>query len=259
MKSGLLAVDIGNTEMAVGLLHGESISAHWRFSSKTSRTADECHLLLRSGFESKGFRLNDVQGVIISSVVPSLTRVFTDVARMITETPPLVVSSEIRTGLEIRYETPRMVGADRICNAVGGFEKYGGPLIIIDFGTATTFDVVTEKGVYCGGVIALGLAGASDELHRLSAKLPRVDLNVPDHVVGQSTEQSIQSGIMWGMASLVDGLIDRIQNEMGWQSAHVIATGGLAPLMEALSERIQNTDRFLTLEGMRIIYERNLS
>ncbi|NQT25842.1 type III pantothenate kinase [candidate division KSB1 bacterium] len=257
MQFNLLAIDIGNTEMVIGLIQGQSIIAHWRFSSKAPRTADECYILLKNGFETKGFSLEDVNGVVISSVVPSLTRVFIDVAGMINQIKPLVVNSEIQTGLEIQYETPRMVGADRICNAVGGYEKFGAPLIIVDFGTATTFDVISEKGVYLGGAIALGLAGASHELHRLSAKLPRVDLDLPDRVVGQSTEQSIQSGIMWGMVSLVDGMVDRIQKEMKWESVSVIATGGMASIFEINSERIEKTERFLTLEGMRIIYERN--
>jgi len=257
VQFNLLAIDIGNTEMVIGLIQGQSIIAHWRFSSKAPRTADECYILLKNGFETKGFSLEDVNGVVISSVVPSLTRVFIDVAGMINQIKPLVVNSEIQTGLEIQYETPRMVGADRICNAVGGYEKFGAPLIIVDFGTATTFDVISEKGVYLGGAIALGLAGASHELHRLSAKLPRVDLDLPDRVVGQSTEQSIQSGIMWGMVSLVDGMVDRIQKEMKWESVSVIATGGMASIFEINSERIEKTERFLTLEGMRIIYERN--
>lgn len=257
MQSSLLAIDIGNTEMVVGLMQGRSVIAHWRFSSRAPRTADECYILLKQGFESKGFSLKDVNGVVIASVVPSLTRVFMDVAGMIDQINPLVVSSEIQTGLEIRYETPRMVGADRICNAVGGYEKYGAPLIVVDFGTATTFDVVGDSGVYLGGAIALGLTGASYELHRLSAKLPRVDLELPDRVVGQSTEQSIQSGIMWGMVCLVDGMVCRIRKEMSWKSARIIATGGMASFFNQKSETIEKIDRFLTLDGMRIIYEKN--
>jgi len=257
MDSKLLAIDIGNTEMVIGLMHGQSITAHWRYSSKAPRTADECYILLREGFESKGFSLENIEGVVISSVVPSLTRVFVDVSDIIGHPDPLIVDSEIQTGLEIRYDTPRMVGADRICNAVGGYEKYGAPLIIIDFGTATTFDVVDNPGVYLGGAIALGLTGASHELHRLSAKLPRVDLELPDRVVGQSTEQSIQSGIMWGMVSLIDGMVDKIKKEMHWKSACIVATGGMASTFENKSECIQKTDRFLTLEGMRMLYERN--
>jgi type III pantothenate kinase len=252
----LLVVDVGNTETVIGVYKKEDLKAHWKLSSKMPRTADECRALLRMWCEAQKIALVDVEGFVISSVVPSLTMVFREVAQKQFDVEPIVVTTETDSGLKILYDTPRTVGADRICNAVAGYVLYGGPLIIVDFGTATTFDVVSEKGDYVGGVISLGLVSASQELHRLAAKLPRVDLAFPSHVVGSSTEESMQSGIMWGTVALVDGMVDRIISEMNWESAQVISTGGLASMLVEKSERIQTVEPFLTLEGMRLIYQR---
>lgn len=252
----LLVIDIGNTETVLGIYKHETLEAHWRLSSKTPRTADECWILIKSWFESDGFSITGIEGVVISSVVPSLTTVFSTISEQFLNIEPLIVSSELDTGLSILYDSPRLVGADRICNAVGGLRLHGSPLIVVDFGTATTFDIVTSNREYLGGVIALGLTGASHELHRLSAKLPRVELKFPNRVVGRTTEESIQSGIMWGTVALVDGMIDRIQEEMEWSDVKVIATGGMASVLVNRSERIQIVETYLTLDGMRFIYER---
>ena len=187
--------------------------------------------------------------------MPSLTAVYRVVAVRRLQIEPLVITSETETGLRLRYDTPHTVGPDRICNAVAAYSMYNGPVIVVDFGTATTFDVVSEKGDYLGGSIALGLMGASQELHRLAAKLPRVDLVFPPAVVGTTTERSIQSGILWGTVALVDGMINRIEREMGWKSVEVVATGGMAPMIVARSERIRIVEPILTLEGMRLIFQ----
>jgi len=254
----ILVIDIGNTETVIGVFNNEKqLINHWRLSSKTSKTADECWFLLLTWCDSNRIDTTQVQGIVISSVVPSLTSVFREVSKKYFKIDPLVVSSDIQTGLEIQYDSPRTVGADRICNAIAGYEKYGGPLIVVDFGTATTFDIISEEKVYLGGVIALGVQGASHELHRLAAKLPRVELVFPTNVIGQTTEASIQSGILWGTVALVDGMIDRIKNEMGWEKFTVIATGGIGHLIVDQSKHIQKFEPFLTLEGMKILYHKN--
>jgi len=255
----LLVIDVGNTEIVFGLYKKENLQAHWRLSSKNHRTADECWILLTMWCNARNIRLSEVEGVVISSVVPSMTNVFIEVSRNHLGLEPLVVTAETNTGLKILYDTPRTVGSDRICNAVAGYAHYNGPLIVVDFGTATTFDVISKQGEYLGGVIALGLMGISQELHRLAAKLPKVDLVFPSSVVGKTTESSIQSGIMWGTVSLVDGMIDRITQEMGWKNTSVIATGGIAPFVVEKSIKIQQVEPFLTLEGMRLIFHRMLS
>jgi len=252
----LLVIDIGNTVIILGLYEKENLKSHWKLSSKMPRTSDECWILLKMWCETQGFFLTEIEGVVISSVVPSLTTVFKELSRNHLDIEPLVVDSNTDTGLKILYDTPRTVGADRICNAVAGYILHGGPLIIVDFGTATTFDVVSENGDYEGGIIALGLIGASHELHRLAAKLPRVDLVFPPSAVGRTTEESIQSGIMYGTVSLADGMVDRIVQEMSWDAVRVIATGGMAPMVVEQSERIELVEPFLTLEGMKIIYQR---
>ncbi len=252
----LLVVDIGNTETVIGLYEGDHLKVHWKLSSEKYRTYDECWVLLKMWFEASHVTPSSIKGVVISSVVPFLTGVFGKVSREYVGIEPLLITATIDTGLTILYETPLSVGADRICNAVAGFTHYGGPLIVVDFGTATTFDVVSEKGDYIGGVIARGLIGASEELHRLAAKLPKVDLAFPPFVVGKTTETSMQSGIMWGAVALVDGLIEKIIAEMNWTNVHIIATGGLSPVIVKKSKKIKKIDPYLTLEGMRLLYRR---
>jgi type III pantothenate kinase len=253
----LLVVDIGNTETVLGLYDEENLRAHWRLSSKQHRTSDECWILVKIWCETDGFSLSDVKHFVICSVVPSLTAVYVEVSQKHLGIEPLVITAEMDTGLRVLYDTPRAVGADRICNAVAGYVLHGGPLIIVDFGTATTFDVISERGEYLGGVIALGLMSASQELHRLAAKLPKVDLRFPPFVVGKTTEMSMQSGIMWGTVALVDGMVGKISQEMEWKNVHVVATGGVAPLVVEESEKIQVIEPFLTLEGMRLIFQRS--
>ena len=252
----LFVVDIGNTETVIGLYLRDDLKAHWRLSSKSPRTSDESWILLKMWCEAGRFSLSDIKGVVISSVVPSLTTVFKEMSTGHLGIQPLEVTAETDTGLSILYDTPRTVGADRICNAVGGYCLHGGPLIIVDFGTATTFDVISSKGEYLGGIISLGVKGASQELHRLSAKLPRVDLVFPPKVIGTTTETSMQSGILWGTVALVDGLVDNICRELALDRVRVIATGGIASMIIPKSKKIELVEPFLTLEGMRLIYKR---
>jgi len=209
----LLVVDIGNTEIIIGLYDNDVLKGHWRLSSIQPKTIDECFVLLNIWLGNDGFSEKDIKGMVISSVVPYFQYVFGDMARKKFNIEPVIISSELDTGIDILYDSPEMVGADRICNAVAGYSLYGGPLIVVDFGTATTFDVISKKGEYLGGVIALGLKGASQQLHLLAAKLPRVELEFPGTIVGTNTEDSMKSGIMWGTVSLIDGVVKKILQE----------------------------------------------
>ncbi|MCD6115606.1 type III pantothenate kinase [bacterium] len=253
----LLVLDVGNTETVFGVYDNDKLATHGRLSSRINRTADESWIFLKMLFHEKGIKPELIDSVVVSSVVPSLTQVYKEMIANYLSTNPLEVSSSVNTGLKFKYKTPRSIGADRICNAVAGFNKYGGPVIIIDFGTATTFDVISDKGEYIGGVIGLGMKGISQELHRLAAKLPRVDMVFPDSVVGTTTETAMQSGIMWGSVSFVDGMIEKILKDMGWKNAHIIATGGMAMEIVDKSEMINKVEPFLILEGMKIIYRLN--
>ena len=252
----LLVIDVGNTETVLGLFRGETLAAHWRLSSTVHRTADECRILLKMWADEKAMDLSGLRGAVLSSVVPSLTAVFTEMVEEGFGIKPVLVNSETETGLQIRIESPRTLGADRICNAVAGFVRFGGPLVVVDFGTATTFDVVSAEGEYLGGAIALGIKSAAMELHRVAAKLPKVDLVFPESTIGKTTETSMQSGILWGTAAMVDGMIERIAAETGCFDIRVVATGGLAGLLYGKSKRIRFVEPFLTLEGMRIIYHK---
>lgn len=251
----LLVIDIGNTESVLGIYHNDRLTATARLSSKTTRTADECWIFFKLWCENSGIDFATIQGAIISSVVPSLTAVFQHMVSDHLNLVPTTVTSETDTIIKINYEIPEQVGADRICNAVAGVLLYGAPLIIVDLGTATTFDVIDLDNIYLGGAIALGLMGASRELHRLAAKLPRVGLQFPKSVVGRTTEQSIQSGILWGTVALIDGMVRKIKKEMEWDQVHVIGTGGTVQLIADHSETIQTIQPSLTLEGMRFIYQ----
>jgi type III pantothenate kinase len=252
----LFVIDIGNTETVIGLFIKEDLKSHWRLASRIHRTADEYWIFIKAWCDEEGYSLSGLEGVVISSVVPTLTELFSKIVRIRLGLEPLIVQADSDTGLRNCYDIPSMVGADRICNAVAGYTRFGGPLIVVDFGTATTFDVVSGKGDYLGGIISLGLKGASQELHRIAAKLPRVELVFPPRIVGTRTETSIQSGIMWGTVALVDGMINKIQKEMNWSDVQVVATGGVAETVVEKSERIKIVEPFLTLYGMKIIYQR---
>ncbi len=252
----LLVVDIGNTESVLGLYKGDTIVTHWRISSRLQRTSDEMFLMLKSWCDKECLDVKLISGVIISSVVPALSAALSKMSIEHLKLKPVCINADLDLELKILYEPRSSVGADRICNAVAGFNKFGGPLIIIDFGTAITLDVVSEEGDYLGGVISLGVQAAAFELHHRAAKLPRVDLIFPDSVVGTSTENSIRSGIMWGTSCLIDGLIEKIIEEKQWENTKVIATGGLSSLFNKTQKYIHSIEPNLTLEGMRMIYNR---
>jgi type III pantothenate kinase len=252
----LLVVDIGNTEVVLGVYRDVKLEATWRLSSQAPRTSDECWILFKNWCIDAGIDFAAISGTVISSVVPSLTDVYQSMVSAHLAPEPVLVSAETDIGLKIRYQIPQQVGADRLCNSLAAIALYGAPAIVVDLGTATTFDVVTENCEYLGGAISLGLMGASNELHRLAAKLPRVDLKFPARVVGTTTEESMQSGIMWGTVSLIDGMVEKIAAEMHWAKMHVIGTGGASKLIAKYSRTIEQYNPFLTLEGMRLIYHR---
>jgi type III pantothenate kinase len=252
----LLAVDIGNTNTVFGLFAGSELRLEWRAETRVERTGDEYAALLRGLFELSGIRMEDVTAGIISSVVPPATSPIERFFSRYVKLAPLVVGPGMKTGMPILYENPREVGADRIVNAVAAYARFPQGAVVVDFGTATTFDVVTDRGEYAGGVIAPGLAIAADALFRSTAKLPRVELTRPKNAIGRNTVNSIQAGLVFGYAGLVDAIVKRIQAEAKF-SPRVVATGGLSGMIAAESSTIEECDELLTLRGLQILYERN--
>ncbi len=251
----LLAVDAGNTDTVLGVFDRERLVADWRMASATHRTPDECWLAVKGFCSEAGIAVSSIDRIGISSVVPDLTDVFELVARKYLRLEPVTVHAGLDLGIKVLYNDPAAVGADRLCNAVAGYRKYGGPLIIVDFGTATTYDVVTAKGEYLGGVIALGLESSAAELHRRAAKLPLIDLKFPSRVIGRDTVASMQAGVMLGTVDAVEGIVRRIRTELGG-GAKVIATGGLSGLIARHTNVIEACEPSLVLEGIRLICDR---
>jgi type III pantothenate kinase len=252
----ILLIDIGNTHTVVGVSSNGKLKRTWRMTSDTSRTEDEIGTQLSYFFNHYDLSLDKVRGVGISSVVPDLTSVYQEMCRKYLQLEALTIDAGMELGMKIRYQDPFAVGADRLCNAVAGIRKYGKPLIIIDFGTATTFDVIDHNGDYLGGIIAPGIETSIASLHRKAAKLPRVEMHFPKRVIGTTTEHSIQSGIMGGAVHMIEGFTKQIQEELG-QTAKVVATGGLARIISGNTASIQFTDHDLSLEGILYIYRDN--
>lgn len=252
----LLVIDVGNTNTTLGVFEAEALRAQWRLATHHEQTADEYGILVHNLFSLEGLPVGGVSGMMISCVVPPLNGVLEEMAKKYFRLTPQFLEPGTRTGMAIHYENPHEVGADRIANSVAAFAKFGGPCVIVDFGTAITFDAVSEKGEYLGGVIAPGIGIAAEALFKHAARLPRVEVREPRQVIGTNTVGSMESGLFYGAVGLVDGILDRLIAVLG-KKTQVISTGGQAALVSGASHYRPRVDLSLTLEGLRIIYERN--
>ncbi|MBQ8427094.1 MAG: type III pantothenate kinase [Clostridia bacterium] len=253
----LLAIDLGNTNIKYGVFDGEKLVSSFRVSSRISRTADEYGSVLVGLLADKGIKKSDIDGIIFSSVIPALNYTICHMCEYFFGISPLMIGPGIKTGLNIKAENPREVGADIIVNSVSAYTKYGGPIVVIDFGTATTFDVINEKCELLGVVIAPGIKTSLEGLSTKTAQLPMVELNAPKTVIGKNTTHCMQAGIIFGFAGLVDNILKRIKKELGVEQIKVVATGGLGEIIAKEVKQISGIDRTLTLDGLRHIYQLN--
>jgi type III pantothenate kinase len=249
--AGLLAIDVGNTQTALGLFDDGTLARRWRLATEPQRTGDELRLFLGGLLE-----LDSLDGICLSSTVPTLIRAYEELAAGV-GTPLLVLGPGTRTGIPIRYDDPREVGPDRIANAVAARERHGAPCIVVDFGTSTNFDVVSADGEYVGGVLAPGIEVSMEALFERAARLVKVDYLAPETAIGKTTESALRSGLVYGFAGQVDGIVERIRAELGDEGALVVGTGGLAELVAPHSKTVEKIDPFLTLEGLRLVWELN--
>jgi len=253
----LLAIDVGNTETVLGVFDGDRLAWHWRVATRPDRTADELALLFGGFLEQQGLSFSrQITGVAIASVVPDQTQALREMVRNYFHFPPVVVEPGIKTGISVVTDNPKEVGADRIVNALAAFTRYGGPCIVVDFGTATTYDAVSEGGEYLGGAIAPGIQVSATALFSATARLTRVEVRAPRSVVGRNTVESLQSGLVFGTAAEVDGMVERMRKELGGDAV-VVATGGLAWAVISECHTIDHHEPWLTLEGLRLVFEKN--
>ncbi len=252
----LLVIDVGNTNIVLGVFKGKTLLDHWRVSTNRLGTTDEYGVLIRNLFYLNGVNAKEIDAIIISSVVPPVMPTLERMCQRYFGLVPLVIGPGVKTGMDIKYDNPREVGADRIVNAVAAYELYGGPVIIIDFGTATTFCGVDKKGNYLGGAICPGIGISTEALVQRTAKLPRIEIRRTERVICRNTVESMQAGVFYGFVGQVEGLVARMRKELG-AHAKVVATGGLAVVIGPSTKSIDVVEPMLTLEGLRIIYERN--
>ena len=266
MSENLLAIDVGNTQTVIGLYDlaatgteaADGLIDHWRVSTDLDRTADELAATLSGFLRFSGTRFDDLSGVAVCSGVPRVQAIVRTLSDRYLDFEPIVIGPGIKTGMPIRYDNPREVGADRIANAIAAYELYGGPAIIVDFGTGNNYDIVSENGEFMGGAIAPGIEVSMDALIGRASALSSIELVEPRSVIGKSTAESLQSGAVYGFAASVDGMVARFQSELGGEAV-VVATGGLAPVIAPVASTIEHVEPFLTLHGLRLVYERNVS
>lgn len=253
----ILTIDVGNTNIVLGVYKYDELIAYWRMRTDRNRSSDEIGIFMTNLFRNEGLEIEDLKQVIIASVVPDIMYSLDHAIRKYLKIKPLIIGPGIKTGLKIKMENPKELGADRIVNAIAALQEYGAPAIVIDFGTATTYDVIDEEGAYAGGVIAPGIKISANALWENAAKLPKIEIERPKRVIGKNTVDSMKAGLLYGYVGQVDYLVEKIKNELSQKPVHVIATGGLSRMIAPESSTIEYVDTLLTIKGLKMIYEKN--